>query len=180
MKLLFDTCVLFPTVMREVLMAACRVGGHRPYWSERILGEWARASEKLGPLGRVQAESEIALLNAAWPQAIVTYPPELEKRLYLPDAADQHVLAAAVVCSADLIVTVNAKDFPRHILREEGLDRMDPDYFVCQVFDEYPGEMHNAVDEILATAITMGGVDLTLRQLMKKARLPKLGKRLSV
>lgn len=180
MKLLFDTCVLFPTVMREVLMAACRVGGHRPLWSERILGEWARAAEKLGPTGRVQAEGEIALLNAAWPKAIVTYPPELEKRLYLPDAADQHVLAAAVVSSADLIVTVNAKDFPRHILRDEGLDRIDPDYFVCQVYDDHPEAMAQAVHEIQSTAITMGGVDLSMRQLMKKARLPKLGKRLAV
>ena len=48
------------------------------------------------------------------------YPASLEERLWLPDPADTHVLAAAIAGSADVILTLNAKDFPRNILAEEG------------------------------------------------------------
>ena len=37
--------------------------------------------------------------------------------------------------SADLL-TMNAKDFPRDTLSEEGLARFDPDGFCCRMLDE--------------------------------------------
>lgn len=55
------------------------------------------------------------MLAVEWPDAEVSSPPSLESRLWLPDPADIHVLAAAIAGSADLILTVNAKDFPRNI-----------------------------------------------------------------
>ncbi|MEN8935202.1 MAG: PIN domain-containing protein, partial [Planktotalea arctica] len=42
MKLLLDTCVLYPTVMREMLIGAARAGAFEPLWSARILEEWRR------------------------------------------------------------------------------------------------------------------------------------------
>ena len=64
MKLLIDTCVLFPTVMRHALLGACKIQGWTPLWSERILEEWAHSARKLGPEGEIQARGEIALLKA--------------------------------------------------------------------------------------------------------------------
>ena len=113
MKLLLDTCVIYPTVMREMLLGVAKTGAFTPLWSARILEEWARAARKIGPNGEAQARAEIALAKAAWPRAEVTWRPSLEARLYLPDAADIHVLAAAIDGSADAIITLNAKDFPR-------------------------------------------------------------------
>ena len=54
----------------------------------------------------------------------------ISERSYLPYETAPgclHVLAAAIAGSADQIITLNAKDFPRQILREEGLERCDPD-----------------------------------------------------
>ena len=51
MKILIDTCVLYPTVMREVLLAVAATGAFEPVWSARILEEWARAAIKLEPDG---------------------------------------------------------------------------------------------------------------------------------
>ena len=68
-RILIDACVLYPTVMREVVLGVAKVGVFEPIWSARLLEEWARAAIKLGPEGEAQARAELALLRAAWPTA---------------------------------------------------------------------------------------------------------------
>lgn len=179
MKVLLDTCVLYPTVMREILLAVAATGAYQPLWSARILEEWARAARKLGPSGEPQARAEIALVTRDWPNAVVSYPPSLESRLYLPDPADVHVLAAAIAGSADVIVTMNAQDFPRHTLAEEGLARQDPDAFLYQLWQADPQGVAQAADRVRAQADRLSGEAWDIRALLKKARLPRLGKALS-
>ncbi|MBT8170593.1 RSP_2648 family PIN domain-containing protein [Falsiruegeria litorea] len=178
MKVVLDTCVLFPTVMREMLMGVADLGHFTPLWSTRILGEWARAAVKLGPTGTMQAEAEIALLRAAWPAAELPPAPGVEARLWLPDPADVHVLATAISGSADLIVTLNAKDFPRRTLSEEGLDRIDPDAFLCDFWREDPESVALIGAKVLAEARRLSGDAWDMRPLLKKARLPRLAKAL--
>lgn len=178
MKVLLDTCVLYPTVMREMLLGAAGQGLFTPLWSARILEEWALAARKIGPGGEAQARAEIAMTGASWPKAQVTWPPSLESRLWLPDANDVHVLAAAVAGSADVIVTMNAKDFPRNLLAEEGLSRVDPDAFLQGLHEANPEALAHVAGRVLAEARRLAGEDWTLRALMKKARLPRLGKAL--
>lgn len=48
----------------------------------------------------------------------------------LPDADDRHVLAAAVHCGAQYIVTSNLRDFPATLLRKHGVEARTPDGFV--------------------------------------------------
>jgi len=178
MKVLIDANVLYPTVMREVVLGVARAGLFQPLWSPRILEEWARAAAKLGPAGEAQARGEIAMLSAAWPRAAVRHAPELEDRLWLPDPADIHVLAAAIAGSADVIMTMNAKDFPRNILAEEGLSRVDADAFLLGCYESAPVVVDAAAQSVLAEAQRLSGEDWTMRALMKKARLPRLGKAL--
>ncbi len=179
MRVLIDACVLYPTVMREVILGAAKLGLFEPRWSDRILEEWARATLKLGPEAEVFARGEIAMLGVAFPRAIVPVHQGLMLRLWLPDADDIHVLAAAVSGSCDGILTMNAKDFPRDYLADEGLARYDPDGFCCRMLDEDADGMHSVADGILATAREMSGVEWTMRNLMKKARLPRFGKALA-
>nr|WP_272871490.1 PIN domain-containing protein [Ruegeria lacuscaerulensis] len=175
-----DTCVIYPTVMREMLLGAARLGHFTPVWSARILEEWARAARKLGPEGEAQARAEIALTQAHWPGAEHPPAPGIEQRLWLPDSADTHVLATAVATSADVIVTVNAKDFPRNILSEEGLDRRDPDGLLHGFWLAESEGMTDIATRVLAEANRLSGDQWTLRALMKKARLPRLGKALTI
>ncbi len=178
MKILLDANVLFPTVMREVLLGVASQGLFTPFWSERILEEWARAAAKLGPGGEAQARGEIALLKAAWPKGQVAYPAEKENRFWLPDPGDIHVLAAAEAAHADAIMTMNAKDFPRHILAEEGLARVDPDGYLFQCWQTNPRTVESVAARVLAQARHMSGEDWTMRGLLKKARMPRLGRAL--
>nr|WP_302479240.1 PIN domain-containing protein [Ruegeria arenilitoris] len=174
-----DTCVIYPTVMREMLLGAAKRGHFQPIWSARILEEWARAARKLGSDGEVQARAEIALTQTYWPDAERAAQPGVEQRLWLPDSADIHVLATAVTASADVIVTVNAKDFPRSILSEEGLERRDPDSLLQGFWQTDPDGMADTANRVLAEANRLSGDQWTLRALMKKARLPRLGKALT-
>lgn len=178
MRLLLDACVLFPTVMREMLIGCASAGLYEPRWSDRILEEWARATIKLGPEAEPVARGEIALLRAQFPSATVAA--ANEAGLWLPDENDIHVLAAAISGSCDGIVTVNAKDFPRNLLTEEGLFRSDPDTLLCRFHDEAPEAVHAVADAVLSEAIRLSGEDWTMRGLLKKARLPRLGKRLTM
>jgi predicted nucleic acid-binding protein len=180
MRVVIDACVLFPTVMREVVLALAEQGLFEPKWSERILEEWARAAAKLGPDGEMQARGEVALVKARFPKAIVPPHAGVEARLWLPDPADIHVLAAAVSSSADAILTVNAMDFPKNILAEEGLERLDPDAFLLSLYVAHPTEVRAAARGVLDEAIRLSGEDWTFRKLMKKARLPRLGKALDL
>ncbi|SEW05488.1 PIN domain-containing protein [Cognatiyoonia koreensis] len=179
MRVLIDACVLYPTVMREVVLGCARVGLFEAKWSERLLEEWALAARKIGPEGETIARGEIALVNAAFPHAIIPVRDGLEARLWLPDAHDIHVLASAVAGSCDAILTANAKDFPRNILAEEGLERRDPDGFVTDLLVQAPDQVARVAEDVLQTARQMSGEDWTMRKLMKKARLPRLGKALS-
>lgn len=179
MRMFLDACVLFPTVMREMLLGVAKAGVFEPQFSPRVLEEWARATRKIGPEAEVFARSEIALLRAAWPKAEVEPTAALMGRLWLPDADDVHVLAAAIAGSADGIITLNAKDFPRGTLAEEGLSRVDPDGFLHQIWQASPEIVADVGAAVLGTARQLSGEDWTTRALFKKARLPRLAKALS-
>ena len=178
MKALLDACVLYPTVTREVLLSVAKSGLYTPFWSPRILEEWARAARKLGPAGEPQVRAEIALLRANWPNAEVMPNSADEARLWLPDENDIHVLAAAIAGSADVLVTFNAQDFPRQTLTEEGIRREGPDQFLFEFWLDQPDAVATAVRRVHAEAERISGQNWDLRKLLKKARLPRLGKAL--
>lgn len=182
MKLVIDTCVLYPTVMREMVLGAASLGHFAPVWSARILEEWRRAALRLGPEGAAQAEAEIALLRSSWPGADagsrIGTAEGLERRLWLPDPGDIHVLALAVACSADGIMTLNAKDFPRNVLAEEGVIRVDPDGFLHGLWLRDPEGLACVGKRVLSRARSLSGRDWQMRPLLKKARLPRLARAL--
>ena len=179
MRALLDACVLYPTVMREVLLGVARRGLFRPLWSARILEEWARAAARPGGGGEAVARGEIALLRAAWPGREVADDPVREAALYLPDPADRHVLAAAIAGGAEVIVTLNLRDFPARVLAGHGLRAAHPDAFLRALFAQDPEAVRAAGEEVRAEAERLAGEPWEMRRLMKKAGLPRLGKALA-
>ena len=175
---LLDACVLYPTVMRQMLLGAAGEGVFTPLWSPRILEEWARATRKLGPEAETLARGDIALIRARWPNAEAAPRNGDMARLYLPDENDIHVLASAIAGSADVIVTENRADFPRNILAEEGLRREAADPFLLTLFNRHPDALTRVGHKVQRDAETLSGQSWPIRKLMKKARLPRLGKAL--
>jgi predicted nucleic acid-binding protein len=175
-KAVLDACVLYPTVLREILIGVAQKGLYTPLWSDRILEEWAHATRKIGPFAEGIARGEVAQLTAAYPKASIAPQPGLEARLHLPDENDIHVLAVAIAGSADAIITFNARDFPRHVLAGEGLTRRDPDGFLWELWSHNPDAVGAVIATVQATAQHLSGQPQPLRPFLKKAGLPRLAK----
>lgn len=171
MRAVLDACVLYPTVMREMLIGCAEL--YEPLWSQRILEEWRRAAAKHPP----GAGAEIAVLAERFPQASVASPDRDD--IVLPDPNDVHVLSAAIEGKADAIVTMNIGDFPARVLSRHGVLRIHPDAFLIDLHAEAPEAVGRTADRVLAAARRMSSEDWDMRALLKKARLPRLGKALS-
>lgn len=180
MKVVLDACVLYPTILREILQGAGEAGLYQPVFSDRILREWVLATAKLGPAAPVIAEGEAVGLRAAFPRGLVRAHPEIEARLILPDENDRHVLASAIASGADAIVTFNAQDFPGHVLASEGIARRDPDGFLWELHSRHPEAMERIVETVRARAEAISGQPVALKGLLKRARLYRLAKALGL
>ena len=73
-------------------------------------------------------------MDLAIPDACIDGYEDLVSGLTLPDENDRHVLAAAIRCGADVIVTFNRKDFPSCHLAPYGIETQHPDEFVENLF----------------------------------------------
>ena len=70
--------------------------------------------------------------------------------LSLPDEDDQHVLAAAIVAEAEVIVTFNLSDFPEAALAPYEIEAQHPDTFLSSLFDAEPERFHAVIQRLLA------------------------------
>lgn len=175
MRMVLDACVIFPTVMREVLIGAAEAGLYTPLWSERIIGEWVRAAGRLGDGASGIARAEAAVMQDAFPAAMIAATgPDCSGAL--PDPGDDHVLATALAGAAAGIVTRNIKDFPLRVLGAHGLIRSGPDDFLMALRREAPDALGVVLTRVHGRAEAISGRDQDMRRLLKRAGLPRLGK----
>lgn len=179
MRALFDACVLYPTVLREILFGVSRAGLATPLWSARILEEWARAAARIDAGQEAVARGEIVMAGLAFPGARVALPEGAEAALDLPDANDRHVLAAAVAGQAKLIVTYNLRDFPDWALGPLGIRAVHPDLFLLELWRVAPAEVAAVVEAVRAEAQRLSGQEMAMKALLKRLQLPRLAKALS-
>lgn len=141
---IFDACVLYPAPLRDTLLHIAKTGLFRARWTEHIHAEWI---ENLVAAGRERKKLQRTrgLMDAAVPDCLVTkYEPLIDK-LELPDPDDRHVLAAAIVGRADVIVTSNLRHFPTAALAKFGIKAQHPDDFIACQFDLAPALMVKAI-----------------------------------
>ena len=173
-----DACVLYPTVMRQIILGCAERGLFTALWSERLLEEWTRAAARNGGARDEQiARAEAASANARFPNALAEQGDEAP--LWLPDPGDIHVLATAIKSHADTIITLNLRDFPARELSSHGLKALPPDGVLMALWLKNPDAVTQAVTQTHTEAERLSGQTLPLRALLKRARLPRLGKALS-
>jgi hypothetical protein len=178
-SVIYDACVLYPAPLRSFLIYLAMTDLFRARWTEAIHEEWMRNVQKDYPdFPREQAEKIRDLMNqAVLDPLVVDYESHISS-LNLPDPDDRHVLAAAIQCGAEAIITFNLRDFPPEALKPFGIEALHPDNFVLQQLDFAPGLVCRAaqlqraslrkppmsVDEYLAS-LQRQGLSLTTAKL---------------
>lgn len=134
---LLDTCVLYPTYLRDTLLRLAATGLYQPLWSADILIELNRNLLELG-ISPGAVERTITAMRTHFDDSEVTGYTNLTKTMTC-DPKDRHVLAAAVRGEADALVTFNVKDFPPASLAPYPLELLQPDDFLLGLLEEAPG-----------------------------------------
>ena len=137
-KVVLDACVLIPMPLADTLLRLA--SGRRlylPKWTDQIMTEVNRnLAENFGLTDEQVAyrESEI---RRHFPEAWVEGYEDLISAM-TNHPKDRHILAAAVRCSAEVIVTQNLKDFSRTALEPYSITVMGPSTFLHNLYDLDP------------------------------------------
>ena len=153
----YDASVLYPQLLRDILM---RIGLEelvQPKWTDEIMREWTEALERnrpdLAKAGKVQ-KVRAAMEAAAPPDWKITgYEPLISALDDLPHPQDGHVIAAAIRSQAQLIVTSNLRHFPENVLQPLGIEAIAPDRFLASQIDLAPVQMARIIQQIADTRI---------------------------
>lgn len=136
---LFDACILYPAPLCSFLMYLAVTDLFHARWTNDIHEEWMRnVVHNRADIGRSQVERIRDLMNGHVRDCLVTGYEPLIGGLTLPDPDDRHVLAAAIRCGAETIVTFNLKDFPENTLKTFGIEAQHPDNFLTSLIDFAP------------------------------------------
>lgn len=131
---LYDSSVLYPAPLRDLLMHLALTNLFKARWTDTIHDEWMRNVLKNRPdLSRERLERTRQRMDKNVPDALVTRYKELIPSLKLPDPDDRHVLAAAIRAKADTIVTMNLRHFPKASLELYDMKAQHPDDFVMRL-----------------------------------------------
>lgn len=139
-----DACVLYPMYLRDILLSTAEAGLYLPCWSEKILEEATGKLVSKGIKTFEEARQFGTVIKEAFPEAMVEIPFGLEK-VMTNDSKDRHVLAAAVVAKADIIVTDNISDFKPEDLAPWNVKAQSADDFLTDLFQTYPDSIVQVV-----------------------------------
>jgi predicted nucleic acid-binding protein len=130
-----DANVFFGARLRSLVLYLAHPKMFRARWSDRVHEEWMRnvSTKRNIPMSRLEPTRN--MMDRAVLDCLVTGYEDLENTLSLPDPDDRHILAAAVKTRADIILTFNAGDFPKNVVRALGIEICHPDAFLQNLFE---------------------------------------------
>ena len=131
---ILDANVLYPFRVRDVLLHFAHAGLFRARWTDKIMDEWTSNLITNKPDLEASVRSQEAAIRENFEECWVGGYSDIEAILVLPDEDDRHVLAAAIKCSAQHIVTENLKDFPDTALEQYGIEAISADDFLTHTF----------------------------------------------
>lgn len=145
---LYDANVLHPPGVRDLLVRLGQTGVFRARWSEQILDEMVESILRRRPdlIAERLARTRELMCAAVADWLVAGYEPLIDG-LTLPDPDDRHVLAAAIRCSAQVIVASSLDDFPRSALEPFNIEAQGPDEFVLHVVNLVPARVAAVVQQ---------------------------------
>ncbi len=138
-----DANVLYPFTLRDTLLRAAAAGLFQVRWSDKILDEATHNLVADHVVTEQQATRLRAAMTAAFPDARVIGFDKLVATMR-NDPKDRHVAAAAVKAKAQVVVTLNVRDFRR---LPDGINAQTPDQFLVSLFNGQPRLLIDIVHE---------------------------------
>jgi hypothetical protein len=169
-----DASVLYPALLRNLLMYFAAAGLYQARWSSRVHGEWMSALLRNRPdISRAQIERTRRLMESEIDDALVDGYDHRIATLTLPDADDRHILAAAIEGGAQLIVTANLRDFPPAALESFGLVAEHPDDFMLRLLSNSEAQVLAAFGKLCANRKNPQQSPHDITQIMTRQGLAK-------
>lgn len=148
-RAILDANVLVPARVRDILLTLADGGLYQPHWSALLLDEMARHLPK-----SMEADDRTSLgrqMDIAFPDASIQLPGVMDIRVakHINDK-DRHVISAAVVVGADVVVTQDMR-LSNEIDRLAGgpeplpLEAQRPDTFAGLAIDVDPSTATSAL-----------------------------------
>jgi hypothetical protein len=125
----FDASVLVPGFLANFLLWLAQTDLFQAKWSPDIHVEWIRNRKKRYDIEVAVSEARRDVMDAKFPEALVIDYESLVDSLAI-NSKDRHVLAAAIKCGANAIVTTNLGDFPEAELSKYNIVAIHQDDFV--------------------------------------------------
>lgn len=145
----YDANVLYPSTLRDLLIRVAQGGLVQAKWTDEILDEvFGNLKQDRPDLDPAKLDRTRALMNNAVRDCLVTGYEPLTSAVELPDPDDRHVLAAAIRCHAQVIVTNNVKDFPAESLSRWGIEAKIADTFVLDQVCLSKARVYSSVQQI--------------------------------
>ncbi len=135
---ILDANVLYPFRVRDILLQFAIDGLFRARWTELIIDEWQRNLILNRPEMEQSIAQQLDVMRSRFPESFVTGYEPLIDVVELPDRDDRHVLAAAIKCGAQHIVTENLRDFPADVLEQYDIEAVSADDFLHSTFELFP------------------------------------------
>lgn len=148
---LLDACVLYPVVVRDLLLTLGALDAFDPRWTAAILDEMTRnvlADRPDIEPTQFDARSVGAMRRAFQAASVEGYEHLIGDMDNHPK--DRHVAAAAVHVGATALVTYNVRDFDSELLRQRGIAVVTPPQLVGHLVDDEPSVVSLAVRSMAA------------------------------
>ncbi len=129
-----DACVLVGAGLRDTLLRLAETPRlYVPRWSDDIIAETKKVLVNKFKKTPEQVDHLESELRKAFPEAWAANYKGIEHALR-NHVKDRHVLAAAIRCGAQSIVTFNLRDFQNEELRKYDIEAIHPDEFLVNQF----------------------------------------------
>jgi predicted nucleic acid-binding protein len=142
-----DACVLIPAPLRDTLL---RLAEHPrlyvPRWSDQIMAETVRNLQNRIGLSAEKTDYLLAQLRKHFADCWVLGHERLIASME-NHPKDRHVLAAAVRCGAQAIVTYNKRDFPAVATEPWGIEVQGPSTFLTYLYQLDPSAVVEKLEE---------------------------------
>ena len=160
-----DACVLVPMPLADTLLRLSEPPAlFAARWSDEILQEVTRTLEGRFGMPADKVRYREASMRAFFPGSLVRDYNQLTTTMR-NHPKDRHVLAAALACKADYLVTFNLKDFPASTVPKLGPAMVGPSTFLKQIWTLNPVVVELRLEQ-QADAIGVS-LDLLLDRLAK-------------